>query len=56
MDLARWQRLSPLLDALLEHVSQIGQPDAFLEHMEARRKARWGEAMCYVEPFRRLIL
>lgn len=54
MDVSKfWQQR---LDALLEHVSQIGQPDAFLEHMEARRKARWGEAMCYVEPFRRLIL
>jgi LmbE family N-acetylglucosaminyl deacetylase len=44
------------LDALLEHVSQIGEPAVFLEQMEARRKTRWGEKMRYVEPFRRLIL
>jgi len=44
------------LDALLEHVSQIGEPAKFLELMEARRQTRWGEEMRYVESFRRLIL
>lgn len=44
------------LDALLEHVSQVGEPVAFLEQMEARRRNRWGEEMRYVESFRRLIL
>lgn len=44
------------LDALLEHVSQIGEPAKFLELMEARRQTRWGEEMRYVESFRRLVL
>ena len=44
------------LDALLEHVSQVGNPEVFLKHMEARRQSQWGEEMRYVEPFRRLIL
>ncbi len=44
------------LEALLEHVSQIGEPAAFLEHMEARRRTRFGEEMRYIESFRRLIL
>jgi LmbE family N-acetylglucosaminyl deacetylase len=44
------------LDALLEHVSQIGEPAKFLELIEARRQTRWGEEMRYVESFRRLIL
>lgn len=44
------------LEALLEHVSQIGEPATFLEKMEARRRTRFGEEMCYIESFRRLIL
>ena len=44
------------LDALLEHVSQVGEPSAFLDHMETRRRSQWGEDMRYVESFRRLIL
>lgn len=44
------------LDALLEHVSQVGEPAAFLEQMEARRRTRFGEEMRYIESFRRLIL
>lgn len=44
------------LKALLEHVSQVGEPKAFLEHMEARRRTRFGEEMRYVESFRRMIL
>jgi LmbE family N-acetylglucosaminyl deacetylase len=44
------------LDALLEHVSQVGEPAAFLERMETRRKTQWGEQLRYVESFRRLIL
>lgn len=54
MDVTRqWQRR---LDALLEHVSQVGDPETFLAHMEARRRAQWGEEMRYIEPFKRLIL
>jgi len=44
------------LDALLQHVSQIGEPKTFLEQMEARRRTRFGEGMRYVESFRRMIL
>lgn len=44
------------LEALLEHVSQIGEPTTFLEEMEAKRRTRFGEEMGYVESFRRLIL
>ncbi len=44
------------LDALLEHVSQVGEPKEFLEQMESKRRTRFGEKMCYVESFRRLIL
>jgi len=40
----------------LEHVSQVGEPSAFLDHMETRRRSQWGEDMRYVESFRRLIL
>ena len=43
------------LDALLQHVSQIGEPATFLEQMEAKRRIRFGEEMRYVEAFRRLI-
>lgn len=44
------------LEALLEHVSQVGEPAKFLEIMETKRQTRWGEEMRYVESFRRLIL
>ncbi|HPR34552.1 MAG TPA: PIG-L family deacetylase [Anaerolineaceae bacterium] len=44
------------LDALLEHVSQVGEPKEFLKQMESKRRTRFGEEMCYVESFRRLIL
>ena len=44
------------LEALLEHVSQVGEPAKFLEQMEARRRTRFGEEMRYIESFRRLIL
>ena len=44
------------IDALLQHVSQIGEPKAFLAQMEEKRQARFGEEMRYVESFRRLIL
>ena len=45
------------IDALLQHVSQIGDPPkAFLAQMEEKRQARFGEEMRYVESFRRLIL
>lgn len=44
------------LDALLQHVSQIGEPNEFLEQMEAKRRIRFGEEMRYIESFRRLIL
>lgn len=44
------------LDALLEHVSQVGDPEKFLKHMEAQRQTLWGEDMRYIEAFRRLIL
>ena len=44
------------LDALLQHVSQIGEPATFLEQMETKRRTRFGEEMGYVESFRRLIL
>lgn len=43
------------LEALLQHVSQVGEPAAFLEQMEAKRQTRFGEEMRYVESFRRLI-
>lgn len=43
------------LEALLQHVSQVGEPAAFLEQMEAKRRTRFGEEMRYVEAFRRLI-
>ena len=44
------------LKALLEHVSQVGEPKVFLEHMEERRRVQFGEEMRYVESFRRMIL
>jgi len=44
------------LDALLKHVSQIGEPEEFLTQMEAKRRTRFGEEMRYIESFRRLIL
>lgn len=44
------------LEALLEHVSQVGEPRAFLERMDEKRRVRFGEEMRYVEYFRRLIL
>ena len=44
------------LEALLEHVSQVGEPKMFLEQMEARRRSRFGENMRYIESFKRLIL
>lgn len=44
------------LDALLEHASQVGDPQEFLKHMETRRSSQWGETMRYIEPFRRLVL
>ena len=44
------------LDALLEHVSQVGEPNEFLEQMETKRRTRFGEEMRYLESFRRLIL
>ncbi len=44
------------LEALLQHVSQVGEPVAFLEQLEAKRRTRFGEEMRYVETFRRLIL
>lgn len=44
------------LDALLQHVSQIGELKAFLEQMEVKRRIRFGEEMRYIESFRRMIL
>lgn len=44
------------LDALLQHTSQVGEPKAFLEQMEAKRRARFGDEMRYIESFRRLSL
>lgn len=44
------------LDALLEHVSQIGEPAEFIVQMEARRRSRFGTEMGYIESFRRMIL
>jgi LmbE family N-acetylglucosaminyl deacetylase len=44
------------LDALLKHVSQIGDPQTFLERMECFRQAQSGEDMRYIELFRRIIL
>jgi len=44
------------LDALLKHVSQIGETETFLQRMECFRQAQSGDGLQYIERFRRIIL
>lgn len=44
------------LEALLQHVSQVGEPKMFLEQMEVKRRLRFGDEMRFIESFRRMIL
>jgi LmbE family N-acetylglucosaminyl deacetylase len=47
-----WQQRA---QALLQHKSQVGDPQKFLEHLEERRLENGNVEDCYTERFRRII-